>query len=125
LQVFDKEITMGIAVAALPAGATIVAGILNYMATTGANKENLRLAEQARRDTLATQREANKIARKQHTLNVRQQQFVESEAGLNRAERLEERGYGRTMSSYQRAADLLGQNYDLLAKKTAPFMKRG
>lgn len=104
-------------------GTSLIAGILNYWAQEEANYLNAENNRQERLDNLAAQRSAERLANRNLALNTRQQAFTEAEAGRNRGERAEERGYGRMMSSYQRGADLLTQNMNLLQAKAAPFQK--
>lgn len=104
-------------------GSSLIAGILNYYAQQEANIQNYQLFQEQRQDNLDSQRRAEKLARQNLALNTRAQAFSEAEAGLNRGERAEERGYGRIMGAYQRGADLLAQSLNLSQAKAAPFQK--
>lgn len=104
-------------------GGSLIAGILSYYATQDANRKNYSMELLSRGDTLAQNREQNKLAKAQFALAGRQQNFVEQESRLNRAETAEERGYGRAMSNYQRGADLLTQQMNMNATRAAPLIR--
>lgn len=107
----------------MQSGSSLIAGIFNYYATKDTNKKNREIFDINRKDTLAAQKSAEKLAKANLALNTRQQAFNESEAAANRQEATEQKGYGRMMTSYQRGADLLTQNMNLLQAKAAPFQK--
>ena len=103
---------------------SLISGILNYYAVKDTNKKNYDLYLRQEKIGLAAQKFNEKMSKQQQALNERQQNFAEKESALARGERAEERGYGRMQSSYQRAAELLSQNMNLLQAKTAPLISR-
>jgi len=113
---------MGVGVG-VAVGSELLAGILNYFANKETNKQNLSLANQARADTMAAARQQQKNWSQQFAQNEEVNQWNMGEADKNRAERNYATGYAQEQNAYQRAANLLGQNYDLWARKTAPFTR--
>lgn len=107
----------------VPAVATIIAGILNNHATGETNEQNLEIYREESAYNRAAAKRAERLAAKNLALNARAQAFSEAEAGRNRGERAEERGYSRILGSYQRGADLLAQSLNLSQAKAAPFQK--
>lgn len=104
-------------------GSSFLAGIFNYFANERTNKQNRELFNINREDTLAAQRSSEKQAKAVLALNTRQQAFSEAEAGKNRAEATEQKGYGRIQNAYQRGADIFSQQMQLNQIKAAPFQK--
>ena len=102
--------------AIITAASTLGAGSMNLTSNMQANKENLALAKITRKDTLAAQRATLKMAE-------RKQSFDESESALNRKEGLEQKGYARLQSAYQRAADLMTRQINMNQAVAAPFQK--
>jgi len=107
----------------IAAGGSFIAGILNYYSQKDTNKQNLQLYREQQAIDKAAQKEQLKMAKANLALNTRAQAFSEAEAGLNRTEATEQKGYGRMMGAYQRGADLFAQSMNLLQAKAAPFQK--
>lgn len=120
---------MGMTAATLGAGAvqavgSLVAGLLNMRQAELARKEESEWNKLQFKYGLEGQKAVEQQAKRTHALNVRQQKFLEEKEKTAEAERAEERGYGRVMASYKRAADVLNQNQINLAQRTAPLIKR-
>jgi len=118
------EATATIAKEGAQATATLISGILNYLAVEDANQKNYALAQVTRQDNLEARRAAQVLADKSFGLQERSQKFSEKESKENRAERAEERGYNRAQSSFNRAAQLWSQQLNANQMKTAPFVGR-
>jgi hypothetical protein len=111
-----SEATATLMSGGLSTGSSLIAGILNYYANERANKQNLGIYKEQRKDSLAAQ----KLAQKNFE---RQQGFSESESQLNRQEGLEQKGYSRLQQSYQRGAELLTRQMNMNQISAAPFQK--
>lgn len=108
---------------AVQGGTSLISGILNYYATKDVNKKNREIFDIQRSDQLESEKYNRGIAREQLTMNKRQQAFNENEAKLNRAENLEQKGYGRLMNAYQRGANILTQQMNFNQMAAAPYQK--
>lgn len=107
----------------ISAGGSLIAGILQYYATQDTNRQNRQLFDIQRKDTLAARRFDENMAKETLALNKQQQAWAETEAEKNRREALEQKGYGRMQSAYQRGADLLTQQMNMDAAKAAPLIR--
>ena len=108
---------------AAPAAGSMVTGILNYLETRRANKENLALAHITRQDTLAAQRADIRQSNKTLALNTRQQDFNEQDTLYQRGVAEEQKTYNRSKDQYAAALQTLSTKAGLVRNKTAPLIK--
>lgn len=119
-------ISAGVALAwsgGITAGTSIISGLLNLYAQGAANKQNLRLAEQERSDTLAAQKANRKQNQQQIDLNTRQQNFNEADTRYNRGVVQEKTNYDRAREQYTEAIKTLSTKSSLNQVRMAPFAK--
>lgn len=104
-------------------GTTLGAGGMSAASAADANAKNLEMAMLNRKDTLAAQKIANAFTREELGLRKRQQKMNEENSAFAQKEALEQKGYARMQSAYERAAKLLSENMNLNQAKAAPFQK--
>lgn len=105
------------------AGSSYIAGERQGEAVEAANAQSLRLAKMTRADTLAQQSQQNKFAKQQIGISQRQLAFQEREAGLDRTERAEERGYNRMQKAADRYSQYLNNKQALVQNRMSPLMR--
>ena len=109
---------------AIPVIGTIVTGILQYRQSELARRDVREGERFQAKQFLRGQKAAEQQARQTHELAVRIQEEAEREKRLTRKEAAEQKGYGRAMGAYQRAANILNQQQVNLAARAAPLMRR-
>ena len=109
--------------AIIMAASTVGSGVMGGVSNANANNKNLEMAMLQRKDTLAAQKIQTQLARENLALNKRSANLAEKNSEFNQKETLEQKGYSRMQSAYERAARLLSDNMNLNQAKAAPFQK--